>query len=62
MVGMSGPVTVETCTAACKASNFAIAGLEYGGECCTYNQPTTVTRVQIKTANLQGVAMQCSAA
>ncbi|KDR77923.1 hypothetical protein GALMADRAFT_244894 [Galerina marginata CBS 339.88] len=33
MVGISGPVTVETCTAACKSSNFLLAGLENAGEC-----------------------------
>ncbi|KDR69655.1 hypothetical protein GALMADRAFT_19386, partial [Galerina marginata CBS 339.88] len=33
MDGLSGPVTVETCTASCKASNFALSGLEDGGEC-----------------------------
>src|SRR5271155_2871103 len=33
-VGLSGPVSVETCTAACQASNFILAGLENGGECC----------------------------
>ncbi|KAF7355708.1 hypothetical protein MSAN_01488600 [Mycena sanguinolenta] len=31
---ISGGVTVESCTAACKASGFSFAGLEFGQECC----------------------------
>ncbi|KAF8803337.1 WSC-domain-containing protein [Phlegmacium glaucopus] len=33
IIGLSGPASVETCTAACKAHNFVLAGLENGGEC-----------------------------
>lgn len=27
-------VSAETCTAACKAAGFPLAGLEFGQECC----------------------------
>ena len=30
---LAAPMTIEVCTTACKADNFAYAGLEYGGEC-----------------------------
>ncbi|KAH9485989.1 WSC domain-containing protein [Psilocybe cubensis] len=30
---MGGDATAETCTAACKTAGFALAGLEFGGEC-----------------------------
>ncbi|KAF8803211.1 hypothetical protein BYT27DRAFT_7195785 [Phlegmacium glaucopus] len=33
IIGLSGPASVETCTAACKEHNFILAGLENGGEC-----------------------------
>jgi hypothetical protein len=28
-------LTVAKCTAACRAANYILAGVEYGGECCT---------------------------
>jgi hypothetical protein len=31
---VTGGMTVEACTSACKTSGFAMAGLEFGGECC----------------------------
>jgi hypothetical protein len=31
---ISGGVTIESCTAACKANGFGVAGLEVGRECC----------------------------
>ncbi|KAJ7068678.1 WSC domain-containing protein [Mycena amicta] len=35
-------VTIETCTAACKASGYSVAGLEFGQECwCNFQLPTT---------------------
>jgi hypothetical protein len=30
----SAQMTVANCTAACRANNFILAGLEYAGECC----------------------------
>ncbi|KAJ6475652.1 WSC domain-containing protein [Mycena vulgaris] len=39
---ISGGATVETCTAACKASGFGVAGLEFGLECwCGSSLPTS---------------------
>ncbi|KAJ6515444.1 WSC domain-containing protein [Mycena sanguinolenta] len=39
---ISGGVTVESCTAACKTSGFSFAGLEDGQECwCGSSAPTT---------------------
>ncbi|KAJ7482399.1 WSC domain-containing protein [Mycena galericulata] len=37
-----GGVTVESCTSACKANGFGVAGLEYGLECwCSNSLPTS---------------------
>ncbi|KAJ7852312.1 WSC domain-containing protein [Mycena leptocephala] len=37
-----GGVTVESCTSACKANGFAVAGLEFGQECwCGSSLPTS---------------------
>lgn len=34
--GVAGAsLTVAKCTAACRAANYILAGVEYGGECCT---------------------------
>lgn len=30
----SADLTVAKCTAACRAANYILAGVEYGGECC----------------------------
>ncbi|KAJ6560470.1 WSC domain-containing protein [Mycena capillaripes] len=39
---ISGGVTVESCTSACKAKGFAVAGLEFGQECwCSNSLPTS---------------------
>ncbi|KAJ7693927.1 WSC domain-containing protein [Mycena rosella] len=39
---ISGGVTIETCTAACKANGFGVAGLEVGLECwCSSSLPTS---------------------
>jgi hypothetical protein len=32
---VTGGMTVEACTSACKTAGFALTGLEFGGECCT---------------------------
>lgn len=32
--GGAGAMTVEACTAGCRGAGFALAGVEYGGECC----------------------------
>lgn len=34
-ISVAGGVSAETCTAACKAAGFPLAGLEFGQECCT---------------------------
>jgi hypothetical protein len=31
---VTGGMTVEACTLACKTAGFALAGLEFGSECC----------------------------
>lgn len=33
-LSVTGGMSVETCTAACKAAGFVLAGLEFGQECC----------------------------
>jgi len=33
-VSVPGGVSAESCTAACKANGYGLAGLEYGKECC----------------------------
>jgi hypothetical protein len=33
--GVTAEMTVDKCTAACRAANYILAGVEYGGECCT---------------------------
>ncbi|KAG2022303.1 hypothetical protein CC2G_000065 [Coprinopsis cinerea AmutBmut pab1-1] len=33
VIELSGPATIETCTAGCKSEGHRFAGLEYGGEC-----------------------------
>ncbi|KAJ7639319.1 beta-1,3 exoglucanase precursor-like protein, partial [Roridomyces roridus] len=38
-------VTIESCTAACKANGFAVAGLEYAGECFCSSSPPTSTHL-----------------
>ncbi|KAJ7246532.1 WSC domain-containing protein [Mycena haematopus] len=38
---ISGGATVESCTAACKASGFSLAGLEFGQECWCGSAPPT---------------------
>ncbi|KAJ7853857.1 WSC domain-containing protein [Mycena leptocephala] len=39
---ISGGVTVESCTSACKTNGFAVAGLEFGQECwCGSSLPTS---------------------
>ncbi|KAJ6631557.1 WSC domain-containing protein [Mycena sp. CBHHK59/15] len=39
---VAGGVTVESCTSACKANGYAVAGLEYGFECwCSSSLPTS---------------------
>ncbi|KAF8214000.1 WSC domain-containing protein, partial [Mycena galopus ATCC 62051] len=38
---ISGGVTVESCTSACKANGFSVAGLEFGQECWCSNSPPT---------------------
>ncbi|KAF7352419.1 hypothetical protein MVEN_01206400 [Mycena venus] len=39
---ISGGVTVESCTSACKAKGFSVAGLEFGQECmCGSSLPTS---------------------
>jgi hypothetical protein len=35
-------VTVESCTSACKAKDFAVAGLEFGLECCEFRNPLNI--------------------
>jgi hypothetical protein len=35
-VGVTGQVTIESCTAACLNAGFSLAGAEYAGQCCTY--------------------------
>ncbi|KAJ7167608.1 WSC domain-containing protein [Mycena filopes] len=38
---IAGGVTVESCTSACKANGFAVAGVEFGQECwCSSSLPT----------------------
>jgi glucan 1,3-beta-glucosidase len=36
--GGSGAMTVELCEATCKAAGYALAGVEYSGECCKCTQ------------------------
>jgi hypothetical protein len=50
-VSLSGPVSVETCTAACKASNFILAGLENGDECWCGNVMQNIDAVQTPDAD-----------
>ncbi|KAJ7741005.1 WSC domain-containing protein, partial [Mycena metata] len=39
---IAGGVTVESCTSACKANGFAVAGVEFGQECwCSSSLPTS---------------------
>jgi len=41
-VTVSGGVTAESCTSACKANGFGVAGLEFGLECwCSSSLPTS---------------------
>jgi len=44
-----GGVTAETCTAACKAAGYGLAGLEYGQECCMSNHFTPQLRFPMLT-------------
>jgi glucan 1,3-beta-glucosidase len=37
--GGASAMTIELCEATCLAAGYAIAGVEYSGECCTYTQP-----------------------
>lgn len=32
----AGQLTIASCTAACQAAGFVLAGAEYSVECCTY--------------------------
>jgi len=36
LLNVTGGVTVESCTAACKSAGYGLAGLEYGKECCKF--------------------------
>lgn len=38
-----GDMTVAKCTAACRAANYILAGVEYGGECCRWHQKELVS-------------------
>ncbi|KAF7332397.1 hypothetical protein MKEN_00121500 [Mycena kentingensis (nom. inval.)] len=39
---ISSGVTIESCTAACKANGYTVAGVEFGRECwCSFQLPTT---------------------
>ncbi|KAJ7368760.1 WSC domain-containing protein [Mycena albidolilacea] len=40
---ISGGVTIESCTSACKASGFSVAGLEFGQECWCGSSPPSTT-------------------
>jgi hypothetical protein len=40
---VSGGVTIESCTSACKASGFSVAGLEFGQECWCGSSPPSTT-------------------
>jgi len=35
-IGGAANNSVESCTAACFASGYPLAGMEYSGECCMY--------------------------
>jgi hypothetical protein len=35
-VGGASNNSVESCTAACSAAGYSLAGVEYSDECCTY--------------------------
>jgi hypothetical protein len=41
-------VTVATCTAACHAANYILAGVEYSGECCTFTALTCVVGSEMR--------------
>jgi hypothetical protein len=44
-VDVPSGVSAETCTAACKAAGFTLAGLEYAQECCESMLPLPCTEV-----------------
>ena len=41
-----GASTVDKCTAACHTAGYILAGVEYGGECCTWFRNTFEERVE----------------
>lgn len=44
-------MTVDLCTAACRAASFILAGVEYAGECCTCTHPNPASRLQAEPIN-----------